>query len=805
MLKVVFNKLPKVKDLYKYIKEKENITVSKNQQYTFVDADKILKLMNESVLEDKKAKKSKFKETPIVQVTVVNSDGIASIEPYSIFIDGNYRPLKKIIFKELDTTHIDPASFDNGQSDIEKEIKLLKEEIEKGYQVESAVESENAKIVKGSGLGLFNKFKSKKANQSSKVDGDKEVQTEQSIEENNTQNVLSTTDKKLPEEEANPFETYNTSEISNEEETPTEDEKVEQQEITSNDENIEEKSQSLDETIKDESIAEKPDEPEKEEVPPVEEVEDQHEVENKLPKVEIPKIFKKEVTFKLPEQNDYISKEVTEYLNVKEYERVKKENELIEQQNHELNELYLKLTKEQQNKIIDFSNEHLPTEDEINEINQKHIEKVQEEYDLYRSVQESAKNQTIEEKANLNEALKVQNKEQVEADIEHYSKSKNKEHKNYVIQLDKELDLYKKELEKDMNDKLYQYNNNLRDVARSRSEKDKEKLFRDYETQKNTFISNSTIEIIEILERAYAKYKKADLTHESKQFNDTLKEDLERIKQKAIEDNKVLEREKSIQAEALLKQKQLDLKNSDLIKLEREAQLEKDRRKAAEKETQLTTLRLKEKQLADAHTARMRELDIQEKSQSIKSSRLKQWIFASLLFILIALLALVAIFKPFDYGTANSKDNTNYTALAEESDDELQNISLRMYREHDSNGLSKLNAETDYSYVHFRNMLLNGTSEDITKSYESFETTEGITKEEKLIVLNEYMSLKQFDHAEELNKEVNDLEVGKQLAEVKYYQQMKAEVQDIIATSKDKENVQTAEKELEQINMILGE
>ena len=31
MLKVVFNKLPKVKDLYKYIKEKENITVSKNQ------------------------------------------------------------------------------------------------------------------------------------------------------------------------------------------------------------------------------------------------------------------------------------------------------------------------------------------------------------------------------------------------------------------------------------------------------------------------------------------------------------------------------------------------------------------------------------------------------------------------------------------------------------------------------------------------------------------------------------------------------------------------------------------------------
>lgn len=94
-----------------------------------------------------------------------------------------------------------------------------------------------------------------------------------------------------------------------------------------------------------------------------------------------------------------------------------------------------------------------------------------------------------------------------------------------------------------MNDKLYQYNNNLRDVARSRSEKDKEKLFRDYETQKNTFISNSTIEIIEILERAYAKYKKADLTHESKQFNDTLKEDLERIKQKAIEDNKVLERE----------------------------------------------------------------------------------------------------------------------------------------------------------------------------------------------------------------------------------------------------------------------
>lgn len=36
-----------------------------------------------------------------------------------------------------------------------------------------------------------------------------------------------------------------------------------------------------------------------------------------------------------------------------------------------------------------------------------------------------------------------------------------------------------------------------------------------------------------------------------------------------------------------------------------------------------------------------------------------------------------------------------------------------MYREHDSNGLSKLNAETDNSYVHFRNMLLNGTSEDI--------------------------------------------------------------------------------------------
>ena len=368
MLKVVFNKLPKVKDLYKYIKEKENITVSKNQQYTFVDADKILKLMNESVLEDKKAKKSKFKETPIVQVTVVNSDGIASIEPYSIFIDGNYRSLKKIIFKELDTTHIDPASFDNGQSDIEKEIKLLKEEIEKGYQVESAVESENAKIVKGSGLGLFNKFKSKKGNQSSKVDGDKEVQTEQSIEENNTQDVLSTTDKKLPEEEANTFETYNTSEISNEEKTPTEDEKVEQQEIPSNDENIEEKSQSLDETTEDETIAEKPDEPKKEEV------EDQHEVENKLPKVEIPKIFKKEVTFKLPEQNDYISKEVTEYLNVKEYERVKKENEIIEQQNHELNELYLKLTKEQQNKIIDFSNEHLPTEDEINEINQKHIE-----------------------------------------------------------------------------------------------------------------------------------------------------------------------------------------------------------------------------------------------------------------------------------------------------------------------------------------------------------------------------------------------------------------------------------------------
>src|SRR5699024_3030344 len=149
-------------------------------------------------------------------------------------------------------------------------------------------------------------------------------------------------------------------------------------------------------------------------------------------------------------------------------------------------------------------------------------------------------------------------------------------------------------------------------------------------------------------------------------------------------------------------------------------------------------------------------------------------------------------------------NNQDYSSIAEHYPDKVDDLSEELYQKEDSQGLEQLNNESNNELANFRYQLMNNSKEDIITSYENRTNKEKNQDNESLNVEHAYLDNNQIAETRKMNQTLNDRENNKQLAEIKYYNQLKTELEDVVEKSKDKEEVKKAEKELEQVNIILG-
>ena len=148
-LKVKFTHLPKskrFKELYKILSKSDGLklTVKTGLIYPLVDADRIIKELHDYV-HTPEFKEDKKERLFISFVLLSNETNIAyEISRYSLM--NNKYTIKDIVEEQLDTTYIDPEKYDNGKSDFKEDAKLLKERIEKGYEIKSNQISDNVSV-----------------------------------------------------------------------------------------------------------------------------------------------------------------------------------------------------------------------------------------------------------------------------------------------------------------------------------------------------------------------------------------------------------------------------------------------------------------------------------------------------------------------------------------------------------------------------------------------------------------------------------------------------------------------------------
>ena len=790
MLKVIFNNITK--------DERNIIKVKNNQPYYFKDANEYFKQLQEASI-DLKDKQNKYLKIDII---LVKDDNIPIYKLADYELRGDYEAIDKLIIYYLDTQYVDPEEYDQGMSNYEDDKQDLIKQINNSLDAESKSTESNVTTTNHK-PNLFKRFFKSK---STKVDEQDTVEVAQENTDYGSE-TIENTKQNVEQSEVNKPEDEESSEVpAPQSENHNEVEKDESQ----TDEQYNHDNHSTDKSEENSNEEDKTSTEDLNEAPEVEE--QQLDIKNEAfnretdteneqtPHFVLPKFEYVVPQFKKSDLDDYVSKDVQEYLNIKEYERVNMSNDSIRDLNVSMEKSYLEFVKKNDEAIKQFDETYAPNEHSLDQFKENLIVKQQKELEEYDDSLKQMNSQRYE------------NKEvSVQQDIDNYKKQK-----------ENELNQYKLELESSKNNDLEKKHVELREKMTTALRNKREEAEQLHHQNRVKYKNDLNVALLNNVNQMYDEYKNTEYI-DIKSFNEEVLSNLDKIRAQAkshqievekerTEQNRLhLEKVKEEKENQLLKNKEneqhaIDKQNENLL-------LEKEKEEREERQRRIA---LEEQMQRDKHEATMKELELKyvqhqnvgtvDDVQNTSISQTVKTVIGGLITLVLILIALII------YNYMN--DNTSYEALLEdeayatiasEYEEELPDLSETMYKNNDNQGLLELTNHTNHPIVHFRNALANADQEAIIQRYESLTNTNELSDDELGVVAQIYITHRDYESATDVNKQLNSSDINKQIAEMTYYEQYKTELENTIENSDNDEAVEKAKKELEQVNIVLGE
>ncbi|MFL4614232.1 hypothetical protein ACJ5HV_03135 [Staphylococcus aureus] len=782
MLKVVFRQV--TKDITKIIKMKNN------QAYHLTQANEYFTQLIDAA-ETYKEEKGTFIK---IGIDLVDENNIQNFSASDVTIDGNFSTINELVKYLLTTDDKSRDNFDNGMSDYDEEAKEIIERLENKAEIKKTTSNTKVKTTNKS----FNPFKKlikstnrKLENVQDSIEFSSEKVEDSLINENTIKYEKSMTDNEYVEKENEdvPEEQEDDAVAGTEtsEETAVEDEDNLPFVVNQNEEETEEVAK---------------------EVPPVVE-ESGHENngfhdKNELfeeRQITIPTFELVKPQFKKKELVDVASKDVQEWLNIKEYERVNLTNQAITDINESITNFYLKKKIENENTLKKYEEEYNNFDQELENYRNELMIDDQSKLESYFKEKESYI-------MNLNSNKEVE----INNEIEAFKQSKNSELEKYRLDNEQVLNedveqkrsMLKEDYEKNMINKQAELENDFR----------KNKY--NYQNELDNILNNS-------VKSLYEKHK-GESYRNIVEFNKQVSVQLDQVREIAKQHEANLEKEKTKQKEIELEKNHLQDKEAERIQINNELKLVSEKKekiieenKKNENEERERRLLLDEQKQKDYHEAKMREIELKytqsqkdelpagNENKTFNKKKLVILLGLGFLLILITVLVLSTVNgaeKELSYSDYVEEDN--YKAITNEYPDQVDNLSKQLYTNNDSEGLKVLAQNATNPTVDLRYHLSQRNYKEALEVLENVENINTLTDKELREIAELYINDRDYEKASQINSVLQDTEINRRLAESTYYEQYKENLESTIANSKEEENVENAKKELEQVNIILN-
>lgn len=782
MLKVVFRQV--TKDITKIIKMKNN------QAYHLTQANEYFTQLIDAA-ETYKEEKGTFIK---IGIDLVDENNIQNFSASDVTIDGNFSTINELVKYLLTTDDKSRDNFDNGMSDYDEEAKAIIERLENKAEIKKTTSNTKVKTTNKS----FNPFKKlikstnrKLENVQDSIEFSSEKVEDSLINENTIKYEKSMTDNEYVEKENEdvPEEQEDDAVAGTEtsEETAVEDEDNLPFVVNQNEEETEEVAK---------------------EVPPVVE-ESGHENngfhdKNELfeeRQITIPTFELVKPQFKKKELVDVASKDVQEWLNIKEYERVNLTNQAITDINESITNFYLKKKIENENTLKKYEEEYNNFDQELENYRNELMIDDQSKLESYFKEKESYI-------MNLNSNKEVE----INNEIEAFKQSKNSELEKYRLDNEQVLNedveqkrsMLKEDYEKNMINKQAELENDFR----------KNKY--NYQNELDNILNNS-------VKSLYEKHK-GESYRNIVEFNKQVSVQLDQVREIAKQHEANLEKEKTKQKEIELEKNHLQDKEAERIQINNELKLVSEKKekiieenKKNENEERERRLLLDEQKQKDYHEAKMREIELKytqsqkdelpagNENKTFNKKKLVILLGLGFLLILITVLVLSTVNgaeKELSYSDYVEEDN--YKAITSEYPDQVDNLSKQLYTNNDSEGLKVLAQNSTNPTVDLRYHLSQRNYKEALEVLENVENINTLTDKELREIAELYINDRDYEKASQINSVLQDTEINRRLAESTYYEQYKENLESTIANSKEEENVENAKKELEQVNIILN-
>ena len=779
MLKVVFRQV--TKDITKIIKMKNN------QAYHLTQANEYFTQLIDASQTFKEEKGIFIK----IGIDLVDENNIQNFSASDVTIDGNFSTINELVKYLLTTDDKSRDNFDNGMSDYDEEAKAIIERLENKAEIKKTTSNTKVKTTNKS----FNPFKKlikstnrKSENVQDSMDFSSEKVEDSLINENTIKYEKSMTDNEYVEKENEDVQKDDAvAGTDTAEETAVENEDNLPFVVNQNEEETEEVAK---------------------EVPPVVE-ESGHENngfhdKNELfeeRQITIPTFELVKPQFKKKELVDVASKDVQEWLNIKEYERVNLTNQAITDINESITNFYLEKKIDNENALKKYEEEYNNFDQELENYRNELMIDDQSKLESYFKEKESYI-------MNLNSNKEVE----INNEIEAFKQSKNSELEKYRLDNEQVLNedveqkrsMLKEDYEKNMINKQAELENDFR----------KNKY--NYQNELDNILNNS-------VKSLYEKHK-GESYGNIVEFNKQVSVQLDQVREIAKQHEANLEKEKTKQKELELEKNHLQDKEAERIQINNELKLVSEKKekiieenKKNENEERERRLLLDEQKQKDHHEAKMREIELKY-TQSQKDelpagnenktfNKKKLLILLGLGFLLILITVLVLSMvngaeKELSYSDYVEEDN--YKAITSEYPDQVDNLSKQLYTNNDSEGLKVLAQNSTNPTVDLRYHLSQRNYKEALEVLENVENINTLTDKELREIAELYINDRDYEKASQINSVLQDTEINRRLAESTYYEQYKEDLESTIANSKEEENVENAKKELEQVNIILN-
>ena len=779
MLKVVFRQV--TKDITKIIKMKNN------QAYHLTQANEYFTQLIDASQTFKEEKGIFIK----IGIDLVDENNIQNFSASDVTIDGNFSTINELVKYLLTTDDKSRDNFDNGMSDYDEEAKAIIERLENKAEIKKTTSNTKVKTTNKS----FNPFKKlikstnrKLENVQDSIEFSSEKVEDSLINENTIKYEKSMTDNEYVEKENEDVQKDDAvAGTDTAEETAVENEDNLPFVVNQNEEETEEVAK---------------------EVPPVVE-ESGHENngfhdKNELleeRQITIPTFELVKPQFKKKELVDVASKDVQEWLNIKEYERVNLTNQAITDINESITNFYLEKKIDNENALKKYEEEYNNFDQELENYRNELMIDDQSKLESYFKEKESYI-------MNLNSNKEVE----INNEIEAFKQSKNSELEKYRLDNEQVLNedveqkrsMLKEDYEKNMINKQAELENDFR----------KNKY--NYQNELDNILNNS-------VKSLYEKHK-GESYGNIVEFNKQVSVQLDQVREIAKQHEANLEKEKTKQKELELEKNHLQDKEAERIQINNELKLVSEKKekiieenKKNENEERERRLLLDEQKQKDHHEAKMREIELKytqsqkdelpagNENKTFNKKKLVILLGLGFLLILITVLVLSTVNgaeKELSYSDYVEEDN--YKAITNEYPDQVDNLSKQLYTNNDSEGLKVLAQNATNPTVDLRYHLSQRNYKEALEVLENVENINTLTDKELREIAELYINDRDYEKASQINSVLQDTEINRRLAESTYYEQYKEDLESTIANSKEEENVENAKKELEQVNIILN-